>query len=349
MDMIKKIAVVGATGNAGGEALKILVERNFPAKEIVAIASEKSVGKELICGNTKLIVQDLNGYDFRDTEIALFAVSGNVSDVYGKKAASEGCIVVDKSSFYRMDKDIPLVIPEVNGGEIAKYKNRNIIASPNCSTTQMVMALKPLHDIAKIKRVVVSTYQAVSGAGKNAVDELYNHTESYFNNDKKTPIPENFKKSITFNVIPQIDVAMGDGYSGEEDKMIRETKKILGEAIEVTATCVRVPVFNGHSESLNVEFEKNITPEEAREILTKSDGVSVVDDFQNYIFATPTEYSGKDQVFVSRIRKDFSIKNALNMWVVGDNIRKGAALNAVQIAEILVNKYLISQIPSELI
>jgi aspartate-semialdehyde dehydrogenase len=338
--MIKKIAVVGATGNAGSEALKILGERNFPAEEIMAVASERSVGKEVMCGNRKLTVQNLDDYDFKNTEIALFAASNDISDVYGKKATKDGCIVIDKSSFYRLNKDVPLVIPEVNSEEIAKYKNKNIIACPNCSTTQMVVALKPLHDVAKIKRIVVSSYQAVSGAGKKAEEELYNHTKIYFENHRIAPPPENFKKSIVFNLIPQIDVPLENGYSGEEDKMIKETKKILGEDVEITATCVRVPVFNCHSESINVEFEEDISSEQAMEILNKAKGVAVIDDFRKYEFVTPNECSGRDPVFVSRIRRDFSRKNALNLWVVGDNIRKGAALNAVQIAEILAERFL---------
>ncbi|MDR3289834.1 MAG: aspartate-semialdehyde dehydrogenase [Rickettsiales bacterium] len=335
--MVKKIAIVGATGMAGTELLKILIQRNFPADEVIALASGKSAGKELDFGNKKLVVQDLDKYDFTETTFAFFAVGGSISDKYGKIAAKQGCIVVDKSSFYRMDKDVPLVVPEVNKSTLKDYKNKNIVASPNCSTTQMVVALKPLHDYAKIKRVVVSSYQAVSGAGKEAQEELFDNTKEYCEN-KNLKTPTNFKKSIVFNCIPQIDVPLENGNSAEEQKMIDETKKILGEEIEVSATCVRVPVLNAHSESVNIEFEKPITPEKARELLSKFEGVEVVDDFNNYVFATPFEYSGTDAVYVSRIRKDPSTKNALNLWIVSDNIRKGAGLNAVQIAEAMIKE-----------
>jgi aspartate-semialdehyde dehydrogenase len=332
--MVKKIAVVGATGVVGAEVFKILKQRNFSVDEVVALASEKSVGKEIAFGDTLLRVQDLAKYDFSGTDIAFFGVSGGLADVYGKKAAQSGCLVIDKSSFYRMDDDVPLIIPEVNPDVLPLYKNKNIIASPNCSTTQMVVALKPLHDFAKIKRIVVSSYQAVSGAGKEAMEELYNSTKEYYNNNLLEPV--NFKKNIVFNVIPQIDVPMENGSSAEEWKMVEETKKILGKEIEISATCVRVPVLCCHSESVNVEFEKEITPEKAKELLKNSPGIVVVDDFQNYVYATPAEYVGTDEVYVSRIRKDFSIKNALNLWIVSDNLRKGAALNSVQIAELFL-------------
>jgi aspartate-semialdehyde dehydrogenase len=337
--MIKKIAVVGATGITGTEAFKILNERKFPADEVVALASSKSVGKKINFGSKELTVRDLEKYDFSDTTIAFFAVGGSISDKFGKIAAEQGCIVIDKSSFYRMDPDVPLVIPEVNGNEIAKYKNKNIIASPNCTTTQMLVALKPLHDYAKIKRIVVSSYQAVSGAGKEAQEELYNSTREYFEKNE-APEPINFKRSMVFNVVPQIDVPLDNLYSAEEDKMINETKKILGNDIQITATCVRVPVLNCHSESVNLEFENPITSEKAKELLENAKGIKVVDDFKKYIFATATEYIGTDPVYVSRIRQDFSIKNGLNLWIVADNIRKGAALNAIQIAEELIEKYI---------
>jgi aspartate-semialdehyde dehydrogenase len=337
--MVKKIAVVGATGIAGIETLKILSQRKFPVDDIVVLASSKSVGKEIDFDNKKLIIQNLETYNWKGTDIAFFAVSGNLSDVYGKKATESGCIVIDKSSFYRMDNEVPLVIPEVNPQDISLYKNKNIIASPNCTTTQMLVALKPLHDFAKIKRIVVSSYQATSGAGKEAQEELYNATKEYYKNNI-APNPINFKKSIVFNVIPQIDSPSIDDYSGEEEKMIKETKKILGKDIEITATCARVPVLNCHSESVNVEFENKISPDKARELLNNFNGVKVVDDFKNDIFATAFEYSGTNEVYVSRIRKDTSIENGLNLWIVADNIRKGAALNAVQIAEILIEKYL---------
>ncbi len=336
--MVKKIAVVGATGNVGREMLSILAERKFPTDEVVALASENSEGKEVSYGFEKrLIVQNLTKYDFTGTDIALFSAGAGVSEVYGKKAADAGCVVIDNSSFWRMDKDIPLVVPEVNPQEISKYKNKNIIANPNCSTIQMVVALKPLMDIAKIKRVVVSTYQAVSGAGKDAMDELFNHTKKIYENEFLKPV--NFKKPIPFNVIPQIDIPMEDGSYKEEWKMVQETKKILDKDIEVSATCVRVPVFACHSEAVNVEFESQITVEEARDALSDADGVLVLDKPEDYIYAVPRECAGQDEVYVSRIRKDPSVKYGLNMWIVSDNIRKGAALNAVQIAELLVKDY----------
>jgi aspartate-semialdehyde dehydrogenase len=335
--MVKKIAIVGATGMAGMELLNILEQRNFPCDEIVLLASSNSVGKEMSFRGKKIKLQDLDKYDFNGTTLAFFAVDGSISDVYGKIAAKQNCIVIDKSSFYRMDKEVPLIIPEVNKQDLKYYKNKNIIASPNCSTTQMVIVLKPLHDYAKIKRVVVSSYQAVSGAGKNAQDELREHTKEYFNEKKLEPI--NFKKSIVFNCIPQIDKPLDNGNSAEEQKMIDETKKILGDKINISATCVRVPVLNVHSESVNVEFENPITQEKATELLKNFKGVEVVDDFKNYIFASPSEYSGTDNVYVSRIRIDESVKNGLNIWIVCDNIRKGAGLNAVQIAEAMIENY----------
>lgn len=335
--MTRKIAVVGATGNVGREILNILHERNFPADEIVPLASRNSVGKKVNYGSKELDVQVLDDYDFSDTAIGLFSPGGSVSAIHAPRAARQGCVVIDNTSHFRMDKDVPLIVPEVNPEALKDYKKSNIIANPNCSTIQMMVALKPLHDIAKIKRIVVSTYQAVSGGGKEAMDELYRSTKKIYENEFLEP--KKFSKRIAFNVIPQIDVFMDDGSSKEEWKMIVETKKILDPKIEVSATCVRVPVFNSHSESINVEFEKPITPNQARKALEEADGVLVIDNPQEMQFTTPIEASAKDAVFVSRIRKDNSVKNGLDIWVVADNLRKGAALNAVQIAELLVKDY----------
>lgn len=335
--MSRKIAVAGATGNVGREILNILAERKFPADEVVALASVNSIGKKVSYGNKELTVQALEHYDFKGTKIGLFSPGGKVSAVHAPRAAEAGCVVIDNTSHFRMEKDIPLIVPEVNPEAIADYKKRGIIANPNCSTIQMLVALKPLHDIAKIKRIVVATYQATSGAGKEAMDELYNSTKGIYSNNFAEP--KKFSKRIAFNVIPQIDSFMDDGVTKEEWKMKVETKKILDPKIAVEATCVRVPVFNGHSEAINVEFENPITATEARKALEKADGVLVVDRPQEMKFTTPMEVSTKDPVFVSRIRKDESIKNGLSLWVVADNLRKGAALNAVQIAEVLVKKY----------
>ncbi len=337
--MSYKIAVVGATGNVGREILNILDERGFPCGEVVALASKNSAGKQISFGDTKILTcQVLEEYDFTGTDIALFSPGGAVSAIHAPRAAAAGCIVIDNTSHFRMDADIPLVVPEVNPEAIAQYKNKGIIANPNCSTIQMLVALKPLHDVAKIKRIVVSTYQAVSGAGKEAMDELFDQTKSIYMNNMKAP--KKFSRQIAFNVIPQIDSFLDNGYTKEEMKMVNETKKILDINIEVTATCVRVPVFNSHSESINVEFERPISPEEAREILREAEGVSVMDDPENGRFITPVEASTEHDVYVSRIRRDFTVENGLNLWVVADNLRKGAALNAVQIAEHLVKDYL---------
>lgn len=333
----RKIAVVGATGNVGREILNILDERKFPASEVVALASQNSVGKKVSYGNKELSIQALDSYDFTGTKIALFSPGGKVSAIHAPRAAAQGCVVIDNTSHFRMDENVPLIVPEVNPQAIADYKKSNIIANPNCSTIQMVVALKPLHDYAKIKRVVVATYQAVSGAGKEAMDELYDSTKKIYANQFLEP--KKFSKRIAFNVIPQIDSFMDDGFTKEEWKMRVETKKILDESIEVVATCVRVPVFNSHSEAVYVEFEKEISPEKARILLEKSDGVVVIDRPQEMGFMTPAESSTQDATFVSRIRKDPSVKNGLAFWVVSDNLRKGAALNAVQIAEVLVEKY----------
>jgi len=338
--MSYKVAVVGATGNVGREILRILDERDFPAREVVALASRNSEGKEVSFGDRKILKsQVLDDYDFKGTDIALFSPGSAVSKIHAPRAAAAGCVVIDNTSQFRMDKDIPLIVPEVNPEALAGFRKRNIIANPNCSTMQMVVALKPLHDAAGITRVVVSTYQSVSGAGKDAMDELYDQTKALYVHDHKEP--KKFTKRIAFNVIPHIDVFMDDGSTKEEWKMVQETKKILDPNIEVSATCVRVPVFVGHSESVNIEFEDPITAEEAREILEESPGVVVVDTRANGGYSTPVESAGEDAVFVSRIREDHSRPNCLNMWIVSDNLRKGAALNAVQIAEELIRQGLL--------
>ncbi len=333
----RKIAVAGATGNVGREILNILHERKFPADEIIPLASKNSLGKKVSYGDKTLDVQVLDDYDFSDTTIGLFSPGGAVSAIHAPRAARQGCVVIDNTSHFRMHDDVPLVVPEVNPEALKDYKKSNIIANPNCSTIQMVVALKPLHDAANIKRVVVSTYQAVSGGGKEAMDELYNSTKKIYENEFLEP--KKFSKRIAFNAIPQIDVFMEDGYTKEEWKMIVETQKILDPDIKVCATCVRVPVFNSHSESVNIEFSKAITPKKARKILDEAEGIVVIDNPENMQFISPIESSTKDEVFISRIRKDESVKNGLAMWVVADNLRKGAALNAVQIAELLVKDY----------
>jgi aspartate-semialdehyde dehydrogenase len=337
--MSYKIAVAGATGNVGREILSILHERNFPASEVVALASANSEGKDVSFGDNKILkAQVLEKYDFSGTDIALFSPGGAVSAIHAPRAAKAGCVVIDNTSHFRMDKDVPLIVPEVNSHDIANYTKRNIIANPNCSTIQMLVALKPLHDAAIIKRIVVSTYQSVSGAGKKAMDELYLQTKGIYTNDKLPPI--NFTRQIAFNVIPQIDLFSEGGYTKEELKMVNETHKILSPDIGVSATCVRVPVFNCHAESINVEFENRLSADEAREILHSARGVTVIDNPDEGYYATPIECAREDNVFVSRIRSDDTAPNCLNMWVVSDNVRKGAALNAVQIAEELIANYL---------
>ncbi len=334
----RKIAVAGATGNVGREILNILAERKFPADEVVALASRKSLGQKVFYGNKELSVKVLEDYDFSGTKIGLFSPGGAVSAIHAPRAAAAGCVVIDNTSHFRMEENVPLVVPEVNSHAISDYKKRGIIANPNCSTIQMVVALKPLHDLAKIKRIVVSTYQAVSGAGKEAMDELFDSTKKIYAN--QMPEPKKFSKRIAFNVIPQIDSFMSNGCTKEEWKMKVETKKIFGdESIAVEATCVRVPVFNCHSEAVNVEFENPISVSQARAALEEADGILVLDRPQEMIFATPIEVSTHDMVFVSRLRKDDSVKNGLSLWVVSDNLRKGAALNAVQIAELLVKDH----------
>jgi aspartate-semialdehyde dehydrogenase len=332
-----KVAVVGATGNVGRELLHILAEREFPIDQIVGLASARSVGTEVSFGEDDIVkVQDLDTYDFKGTDFVLSSAGAKISAGFVPRATRDGAIVIDNTSQFRMDPDVPLVIPEVNAHALAGFNKRNIVANPNCSTIQMLVALKPLHDMAKITRIVVSTYQSVSGAGKEAMDELFVQTRGIYVNDAMTR--EQFTKQIAFNVIPHIDVFMDDGMTKEEWKMMVETKKILDPSIRVTATCVRVPVFIGHAEAMNVEFERPITADQARKVLRDAPGVSVVDHRSDDGFVTPAECVGEDNVFVSRIREDQTVENGLNLWVVADNVRKGAALNAVQIAERLVAK-----------
>lgn len=335
-----KVAVVGATGAVGREMLQTVSEREFPVSEVYALASGKSAGGEVSFGEDNVLtVEDLAAFDFKGIDICLSSAGAKVSAEFAPRAAKAGCVVIDNTSQFRMDPDVPLVVPEVNPEAIAAYKKRHIIANPNCSTIQMLVALKPLHDLATIKRIVVATYQSVSGAGREAMDELFNQTRAVYVNDPI--VKEQFKKQIAFNVIPQIDVFMEDGTTKEEWKMAVETKKILDTKIKVSATCVRVPVFIGHAEAVNVEFEKPISASEARAALKKAPGVSVIDRRHEEGFVTPVECAGDDFVFVSRIREDISVENGLNLWIVADNLRKGAALNAVQIAEILAEKFLI--------
>jgi len=336
--MSYKIAVVGATGNVGREILEILAERRFPAREVVALASRGSVGKEVSFGDHDILtVKALDDYDFSDTDIALSSAGSAISKIFAPKAAAAGCVVIDNTSQFRMEPNIALVVPEVNPEALKDFRKSNIIANPNCSTMQMVVALKPLHDAAKIKRIVVSTYQSVSGAGKAGMDELFDQTKELFMNSHKDPAK--FTKRIAFNVIPHIDVFMDDGSTKEEWKMVNETKKIMGAEIAVSATCVRVPVFVGHSESVNVEFEQPLSADAAREILSDSEGIVMYDERKDGGYCTPVECAGEDGVFISRLRQDTSVKNGLSMWIVSDNLRKGAALNAVQIAEELIKNY----------
>jgi aspartate-semialdehyde dehydrogenase len=335
-----KVAIVGATGNVGREMLNILEERGFPVSEVVALASRRSLGTEVSFGDKTLKCKVLENYDFSDTDICLMSAGGNISKEWSPKIAAKGCIVIDNSSAWRYDQDVPLIVPEVNPDAIIGYKKRNIIANPNCSTAQMLVALKPLHDAAKITRIVVSTYQSVSGAGKEGMDELFTQTRAVFVAD---PVEaKKFTKRIAFNVIPHIDVFMEDGYTKEEWKMVAETKKMLDPKIKVVATCVRVPVFIGHSESINIEFENPISADEAREILRNAPGCLVIDTKENGGYATPIDCAGEDATYISRIREDITVENGLAIWVVSDNLRKGAALNAVQIAELLIAKGLIT-------
>ncbi|MDP2061500.1 MAG: aspartate-semialdehyde dehydrogenase [Phaeovulum sp.] len=334
-----RIVVAGATGNVGREMLNILAEREFPVDEIVALASRRSLGTEVSFGNKTLKTKDLDTFDFTGWDIAFFSIGGEATKIYAPRAAASGCVVIDNSSLYRYDHDIPLVVPEVNPEAVELYKKRNIIANPNCSTAQMVVALKPLHDRARIKRVVVSTYQSVSGAGKAGVDELWDQTKGIYVPGQEVA-PKKFTKQIAFNVIPHIDVFLDDGSTKEEWKMVAETKKILDKSIKVTATCVRVPVFVGHSEAINIEFEEFLDWQEAQDILREAPGVLVIDKRENGGYITPVECVGDYATYVSRIRQDSTVENGLNIWVVSDNLRKGAALNAVQIAEVLGNRCL---------
>ncbi len=335
---INKIAVVGATGNVGREMLSILSERKFPCEEVIALASEKSEGDSISFGNKELVVQSLASYDFSDTSIALFSAGGSISEVYAPIAAEQGCIVIDNSSKFRMDNDVPLIVPEVNIEMLDHYKTTNIIANPNCSTIQMVVALKPLEDLSSINRINVSTYQSTSGAGKVAMEELFNQTKGIFSNQEVEP--ESFTKQIAFNVIPQIGPFLENGNTEEEQKMINETKKIIRPDILVNATCVRVPTFIGHAESINIEFDSPISEEEAREVLEHASGCSVYDERENGGYSTPVDSAGNDATYISRIRRDETVEYGLNLWVVSDNLRKGAALNAIQIAEALNEDFL---------
>jgi aspartate-semialdehyde dehydrogenase len=339
--MSYKVAVVGATGNVGREMLGVLAERTFPVSEVVALASTSSVGREVSFGDRVLKISALDYFDFHGTDIVLMSAGGKIAKEWAPKIAAQGALVIDNSSAWRMDRDVPLIVPEVNASVLDAGFKRGIIANPNCSTAQLVVALKPLHDEAQIKRVVVSTYQSVSGAGHEAMDELFRQTRAVFVAD---PIEAGtFTKQIAFNVIPHIDDFLDSGVTKEEWKMMVETQKILDPDIQVTATCVRVPVFVGHSESVNIEFEKHITAERARAILRESPGVLVVDKREDGGYATPVECAGEDATFVSRIRKDPTVEHGLAMWIVSDNLRKGAALNAVQIAECLVNRKLLKR------
>ena len=334
-----KVAVAGATGNVGREMLSVLVERGFPADEVVALASRRSQGTEVSFGDRILKVKTLDNYDFSDTDICLMSAGGAVSKEWAPRIGAQGCIVIDNSSAWRYDADVPLIVPEVNADAITSFTRKNIIANPNCSTAQLVVALKPLHDRAKIKRVVVATYQSVSGAGKDAMDELFTQTRAVFVTD---PVEaKKFTKRIAFNVIPHIDVFQDDGFTREEWKMVAETKKILDPKIKLVATCVRVPVFVSHSEAVAVEFENPITADEARDILREAPGCLVIDKREDGGYITPYEAAGEDATYISRIREDPTVDNGLMLWVVSDNLRKGAALNAVQIAEVLVNRKLI--------
>lgn len=336
-----RIAVAGATGNVGTEMLSILAERGFPADEIIPLASRRSVGREVSFGDRNLKVRALEDYDFAGTDICLMSAGGETAKKYAPRIAAAGCVVIDNSSAFRYDQDVPLIVPEVNADAVTGFTKRRIIANPNCSTAQLVVALKPLHDLATIKRVVVATYQSVSGAGKEGGDELFEQTRAVFVAD---PVEAKaFPARIAFNVIPHIDVFMEDGSTKEEWKVMAETKKILDPKIKVTCTAVRVPVFVGHSEAVNIEFEREITAEEARETLREAPGCLVIDKHEDGGYATPLDAAGEDATYISRIREDATVENGLNIWVVSDNLRKGAATNAVQIAELLVNRGLLRE------
>src|SRR3954463_7346772 len=335
-----RVAVVGATGNVGREILNVLAERQFPLDEVAAVASASSTGDEIDFGDSgeTLRVRNLEHFDFSGWDIALFAAGSEVSKIYVPKAAQAGCTVIDNSSLYRMDPDVPLIVPEVNSEAIAGYRKKNIIANPNCSTAQMVVALKPLHDAATIKRVVVATYQSVSGAGKAGMDELFEQSRNIFVGDQAEA--RKFTKQIAFNVIPHIDSFLEDGSTKEEWKMVVETKKILDPKIKVTATCVRVPVFVGHSEAINIEFEDEISAAKAKSILREAPGIMLIDKHEDGGYVTPIECVGEYATYISRVREDSTVDNGLSLWCVSDNLRKGAALNAVQIAELLGRRHL---------
>ena len=337
-----RVAVVGATGTVGREMLTILEERLFPADEVIALASRRSVGKEVSYGDKTLKSKDLETFDFTGVDLVLMSAGGAVSKEWSPKIGAMGAVVIDNSSAWRMDPRVPLIVPEVNPDAIACYDKLNIIANPNCSTAQLVVALKPLHDRAKIKRVVVATYQSVSGAGREAMDELWNQTKKLYVGDEI--VPEQFPKQIAFNVIPHGGDFMDDGYTTEEWKIEVETKKILDPKIKLTATCVRVPVFVGHSEAVNIEFENEITADDARDLLRESPGLMVIDSREDGGYATPLDCVGEFATYVSRIREDHTVENGLSLWVVSDNLRKGAALNAVQIAELMLNKGLFKRL-----
>ena len=335
-----RVVVAGATGNVGREMLNILAEREFPIDEVAAVASSRSQGDQIEFGETgkMLKVQNIDNFDWTGWDMALFAIGSDATAIHAPKAAAAGCVVIDNSSFYRMDPDVPMIVPEVNPEAIAGYKRKNIIANPNCSTAQLVVALKPLHDAAKILRVVVATYQSVSGAGKDGMDELFEQSRNIFVGDSAEP--RKFTKQIAFNVIPHIDVFLDDGSTKEEWKMVVETKKILDPKIKVIATCVRVPVFVGHSEAVHIEFENEISAKKAQSILREAPGVMLVDKREDGGYVTPVECVGDYATFVSRVREDSTVENGLALWCVSDNLRKGAALNAVQIAELLGRKHL---------
>jgi aspartate-semialdehyde dehydrogenase len=340
--MSYKVAVVGATGNVGREMLNVLHQRQFPASEVHAIASRRSLGTEVSFGERNLKCQDLEQFDFSKVDICLMSAGGTVSKEWSPRIGAKGCVVIDNSSAWRYDQDVPLIVPEVNADAIVGFTKKNIIANPNCSTAQLVVVLKPLHDAAPIKRVVVSTYQSVSGAGKDAMDELWNQTKGKYVPGQEYQAKK-FTKEIAFNVIPHIDVFMEDGFTKEEWKMMVETKKILDPKIKLVATCVRVPVFVGHAEAVNIEFERHITVAEARSVLREAPGVLVVDKREAGGYVTPIEAAGEDATYVSRIRDDATVENGLVMWIVADNLLKGAALNAVQIAEVLINRGLLKK------
>ncbi len=339
--MSVSIAVVGATGNVGQEMLNILAERDFPVGEVHAIASRRSLGQEVSFGDRTLKCKDLEQFDFSQVDFCLMSAGSDISKVWSPKIGAAGCVVIDNSSCWRYDPDVPLVVPEVNPDDVEGFSVKNIVANPNCSTAQMVVALKPLHDRFRIKRVVVSTYQSVSGAGKEGADELFEQTRAVFVGDPKESTK--FTKQIAFNVIPHIDVFMDDGDTKEEWKMIQETRRMMGEDIAVTATCVRVPVFVGHSESINIEFHDPVDEDEARDLLRESPGLMVIDKREDGGYVTPVECVGDYATFVSRIRRDQTVPHGLNLWCVSDNLRKGAALNTVQIAELLINRGLVGK------